>query len=84
MENILLQSNIDNNTDENIVLEVFLYGDINRKEYKCAGVFIKEDSDFLRLAFNVVEDKVVDYFDINKKDIISVRVVGKEEVKNLY
>jgi len=69
---------------ENKIIEVFLYGDINRKKYKCVGVFMKENENILTIGFNAVNDVVKDYLDINKKDIINIRGVVKNEINLLY
>ena len=72
------------NSQENEIIEVILYGDTNKKKYKCVGVFIKENDEFLKIGFNAINDVVRDYLDINKKDIISIRKINKKEIQKLF
>ena len=41
--------------------------------YECCGVYINETEDKIELAFNAVNDKVLDAIQFNKSDIIEMK-----------
>ena len=67
------------NSQENEIIEVILYGDTNKKKYKCVGVFIKENDEFLKIG--------VDGVSIGTNDL-TMMLLGvdrdNEEVANIY
>lgn len=73
---------LDENNSENTVVHVILRGSDN-EEYECAGVLIKEDEATIRVAFNAINDKVKDYLDIKKSDIISINTLNSSDIEKL-
>ncbi len=65
-------------SDNNIVVEVSISngGDI----YKATGVLIKELDNSIRLGFNSKNDKVIDFLDIDYKDILDLRKIETGEI----
>jgi hypothetical protein len=75
MEKILNKDNF-----ENTVARVIFRADDN-EEYECVGVLIKEEKDSIRIAFNSKNDKVKDYLDIKRLDIINIDVLDPSEIE---
>jgi len=73
---------LDENNPENTLVRVVLRGDDN-EEYECVGVLFKEEEDMVRVVFNAKDDKVVDYLDIKRSDIISINVLDPSKIEEL-
>lgn len=73
---------LDINNLENVVVDVTFRGSDNQ-EYECAGVFLGEGGDVVRIAFNAKNDKVTDYLDINISDVISIKMVDQFSIRKL-
>ena len=73
---------LNKNNSENNVAHIIFNGKFNEK-YECAGVLIREKKDLIRIAFNSKNDKVVDYLDIKRSDIISINILNSSDIKKL-
>lgn len=65
----------------NMFVKVVFTGKRDR-EYVCTGVLVREHPEYIRVAFNAVEDDVLDYLDIPNKKIISIKQVRVLSYKN--
>lgn len=84
MKTINYKNLLDKDVTNNLIVRVILHAD-DKKEYECVGVLMKmkEDKDTVRIAFNAKNDKVVDYLDIKKTDIISIDILDNSDIKKL-
>jgi hypothetical protein len=73
---------LDKNNPENTVVYVIFRGKFNEK-YECVGVLIREEKNSIRIVFNVKNDKVVDYVDIKRVDVISIEILDSSSIKKL-
>lgn len=75
----------DENNQENTVVHVIftLPKDPKREEYECVGVLVRDDTDMVRVAFNMKNDVVVDFIDIQRVDIVSIDVVDPVKIESL-
>lgn len=53
----------------------------DKNEYECVGVFMKEEKDFLEVAFNAVDGEVLDFLEIPQKFISKVEEVDKRAIE---
>ena len=65
---------LNEDSRENTLVHVVMRGS-DGEEYECVGVLMREDEDTIRIAFNAKDDVVVDYYDIQKRDVISIEVI---------
>ncbi len=72
---------LDENNPENIIVHVVLRA--TGKEYECAGVLMIETENMIRVAFNAKDDKVKDYLDIKRTDIISINILKTSDIVEL-
>lgn len=73
---------LDENNPENTIVHVIFRGKLN-EEYECAGVLMREEKDIVRVAFSAKNDKVVDYVDIKRSDIISIDILDATKIEKL-
>lgn len=72
---------LSEHNSENIIVNVILRGSDNA-EYECSGVLMREEDDMVRIGFNAVNDKVRDYLDINRSDILSIEAVDPSKIES--
>ncbi len=70
---------LDENNPENTVVHVVLRASDN-EEYECVGVLMREEKDLIRVVFTAKNDKVVDYLDIKRSDILSIDIVDPLDI----
>ncbi len=60
-----------------------MYSDSKKRntKYECVGVLIKEENKKIRIAFNARENKIIDFLDIEKKNIVSMTVIKNSNIK---
>lgn len=73
---------LDKSNSKNTIVHVAFNGKFN-EEYECVGVLIKDEKNFIRIAFNAKNDKVIDYLDIKRSDIISINVLASSDINKL-
>lgn len=73
---------LNKNNSENTIVHIVFRGKFN-EEYECVGVLMKEKKDLIRVAFGAKNDKVVDYLDIKRSDIIRINILDSSDIKNL-
>lgn len=73
---------LDENNSENTVVHVVLRGSDN-EEYECVGVLVSEGLGIIRVGFSAKDDRVVDFLDIKRSDIVSVDLVDSSEIESL-
>lgn len=73
---------LDPNNPENTIVRVVFRGSAG-DEYECAGVLVREERDVIRVAFNAVNDDVVDFLDINREDLIDMQVVDPVQIAEI-
>lgn len=73
------------NKSENTIVRVSMYADSSKKGkvYECTGVLMREEKDMIRVAFSAMDEKVIDYVDIDKSNILSVETVKQSDIKVL-
>jgi hypothetical protein len=71
---------LNGNNPENTAIHVTFNGKFN-EEYECVGVLVREEKDFIRVAFSAKDDKVTDYVDIKRSDIIGTNLIDLSELK---
>lgn len=79
---MLTKKLLDKNNPENTLAHVVFRGKFN-EEYECVGVLMREEKDLIRIAFGAKNDKVVDYLDIKRPDIISIDVLDSLDIEKL-
>lgn len=70
---------LDEHNPENTVVHVVFRGSDN-KEYECIGVLMREGEGTIRVAFSAKDDKVVDFLDIKRSDIISIDIMDPSKI----
>jgi len=55
----------------------------DKNDYECVGVFMKEEKDFIEVAFNAVNGEVLDFLEIPKQSINKIEEVKKSEIEVL-
>lgn len=73
---------LDKNNPENTIVHVAFKGRFG-EEYECVGVLIKEEKDFVQIAFNAKNDKVKDFLDIKRSDISSINILDPSIIEKL-
>ena len=73
---------LDKNNPENTVVHLVLRDD-NNEEYDCVGVLVREEEQEIRVAFSAKNDKVVDFLDIKRPEIVSINIVSPESIKKI-
>jgi len=73
---------LDENNPENTVVRVVFRGRFN-EEYECAGVLMREEDDLIRVAFNAKDDKVIDFLDIKRSEIVSIDISDPSKIEKL-
>lgn len=69
------------NKNSNTVVKVLMYSEKKQnKEYECVGVITKEDEVSIRIAFTAKKNVVVDYIDVKKTNIISIKVIKTKDI----
>lgn len=71
---------LNKNNSENTIVHIVFRGKFN-EEYECVGVLMKEKKDLIRVAFGAKNDKVVDYLDIKRSDIIRINILDSSDIK---
>lgn len=74
---------LDENNPENTVVHIILRASDN-EEYECVGVLMREEEDFIRVVFTAKNDKVVDYLDIKRSDIISIGILDPLDIVKMW
>lgn len=64
---------------QNIIVEVSFLSS-KKMKFKCAGVLIKETDECIRVGFNAKDNQLVDFLDIDNKDLISVNEIPSAEI----
>jgi len=68
---------------ENCVVHI-TFRAVDKKEYECVGVLMKETKKIIQVAFNAKNDKVAkDYLDIKISDIISINILKTSNIVEL-
>ena len=67
-------------SDENAIVYVKMWGE-DGNEYECVGILMKDESQYIRIAFNAHNDVAKDDLVIQKKDIIHIRILTPKEIK---
>ena len=75
-------SNDQNDTENNTVVELLIQGS-DGNHYRCVGVLMWEKDSICRIGFNAKNDEVIDFLDLNKKEILEMRKVEENEIKLL-
>lgn len=73
---------LNKNNPENTLVSVVFVNNF-KEEFECVGVLIKEQKDFIRVGFNAKNDKVVDYVDIKRSDILSISILDSSSINKL-
>ena len=73
---------LDKNNPENTITHVIFRGKFN-EQYECVGVLMREEKNSIRVAFGAKNDKVVDYVDIKRLDILSINILDSSKIKEL-
>ena len=73
---------LDKNNPENTIAQVVFLGSDKRK-YECVGVLTKDEKNLIRIAFNAKDDVVVDYLDIERKNIIKIEILSPLKIKRI-
>jgi len=74
--------NDQNDTENNTVVELLIKSS-NGSHCKCVGVLMWEKDSVCRIGFNSKNDEVIDFLDLNKKEILEMRKVEEREIKLL-
>jgi len=64
---------------QNIIVEVTFLSS-TKDIFKCAGVLIKETDECIRVGFNAKDNQLVDFLDIDNKDLINVKEIPNDEI----
>ncbi len=67
---------------ENTIVHVtfLMYNGI---EYECVGVLMKDEEDFIQVAFNAKNNVVCDNYDIKKSWIISMDILDSSKIEKI-
>ena len=68
---------------DNIIVEVN-FSAKDKNKYECVGALMHETDKKIRIGFNAKNNVVIDYLDINVKDIINIRKVSKKEIAKIF
>lgn len=81
MKKLLTKENSKNGT-KNVVVEVVLLG-TDKKKYESICVLVKEDTDSIRIAFNAKKGILLDFLDIKRKDVLSIRLFDSSKITKM-
>ncbi len=81
MSSVDYKNFLDKNNPENIIVHVVLRA--TGKEYECVGVLMSETENMIRVSFNAKDDKVKDYLDIKKSDVVSLNILKTSDIVKL-
>lgn len=70
-----------NDTENVVVHAIFL--NLKDKKCECIGVLIREDEGDIEIAFNAIEDDVIDSINISRSRLLSITVVDEKSIKVL-
>lgn len=73
----------ENNLENTIVHAVFrAEADPKQDEYESVCVLLRETSKGITLSFNAKDDKVVDFLELKRSEIVSIKVL-KEHIEEM-
>ncbi|MFA6270452.1 MAG: hypothetical protein WC657_04570 [Candidatus Paceibacterota bacterium] len=73
---------LNKNNPENTLVCVGFVNNF-KEEFECVGVLIKEQKDSIRVGFSAKNDKLVDYVDIKRSDILNINILNSSSINKL-
>ena len=69
-------------SEENVIVHATFFN-LKGEKCECAGVLIWEDAEKVKIAFNAVDDTVIDSLVIQRKDLVSMAIISNQEIQSL-
>ena len=64
---------------ENVIVHA-IFKNIPGKKCECIGVLMRDDKDGIEVAFNALEDRVIDSINISRSRLLSLKVVDEKSI----